>query len=137
MTLPFRQMAILLARFGLSAGYLSAVADRFGAWGRPGTPGVVWGDFQHFVTQIEAMGIKATALAAILAWLTTVLEAGFGLSLLVGLRTRTMGFGSGCLLLASAVMTALTPAGIHAILTSSVLSAAGASMLLATKADEI
>ena len=134
MTPRFHRMAVLFARFGLAAGFMSSVADRFGAWGRPGMPGVRWGDFQHFVTQIETIA-PAPSVAAALAWIVTVLEAGFGLSLLIGLRTRTMGLGSGCLLLVFAVGMALSPAGIHAVLTSSVLCAAGASMLLATTAD--
>ena len=137
MTRPLLLAAVLLARFGLSAGYLSSVADRFGAWGRPGTPGVAWGDFQRFITHIETMPLTPPGSAPFLAWLTTVLEAAFGLSLLVGLRTRTMGFGSGCLLLVFAVMLLSSSAGFHGVFTSSVLSAAGASMLLATKADEI
>jgi uncharacterized membrane protein YphA (DoxX/SURF4 family) len=137
MTRRFRQIAVLLARFGLAAGYLSSIADRFGAWGPPGTPRVMWGDFQHFVAQIEALPLAPAGSAPIWAWLTTVLEASFGLSLLVGFRARTMGFGSGCLLLLFAVAIAFSPAGIHAVLASSVLSAAGASMLLATHADEI
>lgn len=134
---PFHLMAVLLARFGLAAGYLSAIADRFGAWGRPGTPGVVWGDFQRFVTQIEAFAPTPPGVAPILAWVISVLEASLGLSLLVGIRTRTMGLVSGCLLLVFAVATTFSPAGIHAVLTSSILSAAGASMLLATRTDEV
>jgi uncharacterized membrane protein YphA (DoxX/SURF4 family) len=137
MTHPLQRAAILLARFGLSAGYLSSVADRFGAWGRPGTAGVAWGNFQRFITHIETMPLTPPGSAAVLAWLTTVLEASFGLSLLVGLRTRTMGFGSGCLLLVFAVAMLFSSAGIHGVFASSVLAAAGASMLLATKADEI
>jgi uncharacterized membrane protein YphA (DoxX/SURF4 family) len=130
-------MAILLARFGLAAGYLAAVTDRFGAWGRAGTPGVMWGDFQHYIALVDTNRLVPAGFAPIVAWGVTVLESGLGLSLLVGLRARTMGFASGCLLLAIAVATAFSPAGIHAVLMSSVLSAAGASMLLATRADEI
>jgi putative oxidoreductase len=137
MTRRFHLAAILLARFGLAAGYISAVVDRFGGWGRPGTPGVVWGDFQRFVAQIEAISFVPSSTAPILAWLVTVLESCLGLSLLVGLRTRTMGLVSGCLLLIFAVATIFSPGGVHTVLTSSVLSAAGASMLLATRADEI
>ena len=137
MTRRFDLPAILLARFGLAAGYLSAVADRFGAWGRPGTPGVVWGDFQRFVTQIETISLTPHAAAPVLAWLVTVLESSLGLSLLVGIRTRTMGLGSAFLLLVFAVAMIFSPAGIHAVLTSSVLSAAGASLLLATRAADV
>jgi hypothetical protein len=48
-----------------------------------------------------------------------------------------MGFGSGCLLLVFAVTMLFSSAGIHGVFASSVLAAAGASMLLAIKADEI
>ena len=137
MTRRFDLAAVLLARLGLAAGYLSAVADRFGAWGRSGTPGVVWGDFQRFITQVDAITLTPPGTAPVLAWLVTVLEASLGLSLLVGLRTRTMGLGSACLLLAFAVAMIFSPAGIHAVLTSSVLSAAGASMLLAARAPDV
>jgi putative oxidoreductase len=136
MTRRFDLAAVLLARVGLAAGYLSAVADRFGAWGRPGTPGVVSGDFQRFITQVEAVTLTPPGTAPILAWLVTVLESSLGLSLLIGLRTRTMGLGSACLLLAFAVAMIFSPAGIHAVFTSSVLSAAGASMLLAARAAD-
>lgn len=130
-------MAILLARFGLAAGYLGAVTDRFGAWGKAGAPGVLWGDFQHYIAKVETNPLVPSGSAPIVAWLVTLLESGLGLSLLVGLRARTMGFLSGCLLLVIAVATAVAPAGLHALLLSGVLAAAGASMLLATRADEI
>ena len=118
MTRPLQLAAVLLARFGLSAGYLSSVADRFGAWGRPGTPGVTWGEFQRFITQIETMPLVPAGAAPFLAWLTTVLEASLGLSLLVGLRTRTMGVGSACLLLVFAVMLLSSSAGFHGVFAS-------------------
>jgi uncharacterized membrane protein YphA (DoxX/SURF4 family) len=137
MTRRFDMVAILLARFGLAAGYLSAVADRFGAWGRPETPGVVWGDFQRFVAQIEANALTPPGMAAVLGWLVTVLESSFGLSLLIGLRTRTMALGSTCLLLVFALAMIFAPGGVHAVFASSVLSAAGASLLLATRAPDV
>ena len=36
-------------RMALAAGFLSAVADRFGLWGPIGTPGVSWGGFAKFL----------------------------------------------------------------------------------------
>jgi hypothetical protein len=33
-------VAAIFLRLALAAGFLSAVADRFGLWGPPGTPGV-------------------------------------------------------------------------------------------------
>ncbi len=137
MTRLFSVAALLLARFGLAASYLTAVTDRFGAWGKPGAVGVTWGDFQHFVARIETNPLVPASAAPIAAWIVTVLESMIGLSLLVGLRSRTMGLASGCLLLVIAVVTIAAPGGIHAVLASWMLAAAGASMLLATRAGEV
>ena len=42
-------------RLALAAGFLSAVADRFGLWGPPGAPNVAWGEWQPFVAQAEVV----------------------------------------------------------------------------------
>src|SRR5262249_57164882 len=42
-------VAAIFLRLALAAGFLSAVADRFGLWGPPGTPGVAWGGFDPFL----------------------------------------------------------------------------------------
>jgi len=41
-------IATLLLRIAIALAFLSAVADRFGLWGRPGKQGVSWGDLAHF-----------------------------------------------------------------------------------------
>jgi uncharacterized membrane protein YphA (DoxX/SURF4 family) len=131
----FRLFAILLTRFGLASTYLSGVADRFGAWGRPGAPNVSWGDFQHFVARIQASSIHPSAtLALVLAWLATVLDAALGLALLIGLRTKAMAFGSGVLLFVYAVAACFSPGGPHDMLAYGLLGLSGASMLLAAMA---
>src|SRR5262249_57876202 len=53
-------------RMALAAGFLSAVADRFGLWGPIGTPGVSWGGFAKFLDYT----------ATILPFLPTTLVAG-------------------------------------------------------------
>jgi uncharacterized membrane protein YphA (DoxX/SURF4 family) len=133
----FRLFAILLTRFGLASTYLSGVADRFGAWGRHGTTNVTWGDFQHYVSHLQAgMPHAPAALALVLAWGATVLEAAFGLGLLIGVRTRSLAFGSGILMLVYALATALSPGGLHDTFAYGVLGLAGASMLLAVVAGD-
>jgi uncharacterized membrane protein YphA (DoxX/SURF4 family) len=128
----FRLFAVLLTRFGLASTYLSGVADRFGAWGRHGSANVSWGDFQHYVARVQATAPHAPAwLALVLAWVATVLDSAFGLGLLIGIRTRTMAFGSGCLMLVYALATALSPGGLHEMFAYGLLGLAGASMLLA------
>src|SRR5215471_19309287 len=42
-------VAAVFLRLALAAGFLSAVADRFGLWGPAGTPGVAWGAFGPFL----------------------------------------------------------------------------------------
>jgi uncharacterized membrane protein YphA (DoxX/SURF4 family) len=128
----FRRLAILLTRLGLAAAYLSSVADRFGAWGRHGTPNVTWGDFQHFASQVAIlMPWIPKSIVPVLAWLTTVLESAIGLGLLIGVRTKIMAVGSAILLIAFGLSMAFSTVGIHAALGSSVFTAAGASLLLA------
>jgi len=133
----FRLFAVLLTRFGLASTYLSGVADRFGAWGRYGTAHVTWGDLQHYAARITAAQPNfPPALAIVLAWFTTVLEAALGLGLLIGLRTRTMAFGSGVLMLVYACATAFSSGGVHEIFAYGLLGLAGASMLLAYVAGD-
>jgi uncharacterized membrane protein YphA (DoxX/SURF4 family) len=133
----FRRFAILLTRFGLASAYLSAVADRFGAWGRHGAPNVTWGDFQHFVAQVTTLFPWASkSVALVLAWLSTVLESALGLGLLIGLRTKTLAIGSACLLIVFGLSMTFSAGGIHAAFASSVVSAAGASLLLAYVASK-
>lgn len=134
----YLRLAAFLARFALSAAFLSSIADRFGVWGRPGTPGVIWGEFQRFVAHVDnLLPMLPHGMAPAVAWLATVLESALAFSLLVGLRTRTVGLVTACLLFLFAVVTAQSPAGMHAVLTSSVLSAAGAALLLSVRADEV
>ncbi len=47
---PRIRMAALVLRWCLGVTLLSAVADRFGLWGAPGTRYASWGDWAHFVT---------------------------------------------------------------------------------------
>src|SRR4051812_50149845 len=55
-------------RMALAAGFLSAVADRFGLWGPIGTPGVSWGGFAKFLDYTGTL----------LPFLPTTLVAGAG-----------------------------------------------------------
>jgi len=87
-------------RLSLAASFLSAVADRFGMWGKPGEPNVSSGDFGHFVVLTERLtSILPLALGPSMAWIATVAEIVLGLALLVGWRTRAAAFLSGSLLL--------------------------------------
>jgi uncharacterized membrane protein YphA (DoxX/SURF4 family) len=133
----FRLFAVLLARLGLASTLISNVADRFGAWGRAGTPNVSWGDFQHFVARVQTIFPSApAALALVMAWSATVLDAALGLGLFLGIRTRTMAFASGILFLVYAIATAVSPVGLHGTFGYGLLGLSGASMLLAIVVDD-
>jgi hypothetical protein len=63
----------VLARAALAAGFLSAVADRFGLWGARGTGDVGWGDASVFGAASAALLLalvpdRAFALSAVPAF---------------------------------------------------------------------
>jgi uncharacterized membrane protein YphA (DoxX/SURF4 family) len=118
-------------RMALAAGFLSAVADRFGLWGPIGTPGVSWGGFARFVDYTATLlPFLPTPLVAVAGCAATVTEIALGVALLVGVRVRLAALASGVLLLtfAIAMTTALGP---EAPLSYSVWTAAAGAFLLA------
>ena len=54
-------------RVSIAVGFLSAVADRFGLWGPPGTPGVSWGAWEPFLTYVAKLNWFPPALAIVVA----------------------------------------------------------------------
>src|SRR3954447_24264190 len=118
-------------RMALAAGFLSAVADRFGLWGPIGTPGVSWGGFAKFLDYTATLlPFLPTKLVAVAGWAATAAETLLGVALLAGVRVRLAALASGVLLLtfAVAMTTALGP---EAPLSYSVWTAAAGAFLLA------
>ena len=124
--------AAFALRLALAAGFLSAVADRFGLWGKSGAPGIAWGDWSHFISYtaklnwflphqlIQPVGILATLLETILA-----------VGLLAGFWLRHFALAScGLLLLFALSMTVAI--GIKPPLDYSVYTAAAGAALLGT-----
>ena len=123
-------------RLGLAAGFLSAVADRFGLWGSPGAPNVDWGEWSAFVDYVATLNWFALApFIPALVWAATFAETLFALGLLVGWRLRWFALASGLLLLSFAV-TMTIALGVKAPLDSSVFAAAGGAFLLAAIATD-
>ena len=122
-------------RLALGISFLSAVADRFGLWGFYGEPNVAWGNYARFVAYTAKLNwFLPAAMIPALAIIATGAETLFGLLLVLGWKTRTIAFLSGVLLTIFAL--AMTMAlGIKAPLDSSVFSAAGGALLLATSAN--
>src|SRR5215470_16649002 len=91
-------------RMALAAGFLSAVADRFGLWGPIGTPGVSWGGFAKFLDYTATiLPYLSTTLVAVAGWASTVAETLLGVALLAGVRVRLAALASGVLLLTFAI----------------------------------
>jgi len=123
-------LSALALRLALAASFLSAVADRFGMWGKSGEPRVSWGDFAHFVAYTKRLtSIVPQHLGPSIAWIATVAEIVFALALVVGWQTRAAAFLSGSLLLLFALAMAFS-LGIKAPLDFSVFSAATGAFLL-------
>ncbi len=123
-------------RLTLAAGFLAAVADRFGLWGPPGASNVAWGDWQSFVEYVAILNWFAPApLIPALARAATLAETLFALGLLVGWRLRWFALASGLLLLSFA-LTMTIALGVKAPLDFSVFAAAGGAFLLAAIATD-
>jgi thiosulfate dehydrogenase (quinone) large subunit len=121
----------LFLRIALAAAFLSAVADRFGIWGRPGTPGVAWGNFATFEAYTALLNwFLPHSLIPALAWFDTALEILLGVLLLLGLATRATSMLSGVLLLLFALAMTFST-GLESALSYSVFSASAGAFLLA------
>ena len=94
-TLTSERVAILYARFALGAAFLSAVADRFGLWGKYGG----WGTFANFMKYTaEVNSFMPAFIIPFLAWSATIFETAFGIALILGLWVRWSAMGSAILL---------------------------------------
>jgi putative oxidoreductase len=118
-------------RVALAAGFLSAVADRFGLWGPAGAPNVAWGAWQPFVDYVAKLTWFAPpASTPILAWAATAAEVVLAVGLLIGCQLRWFALAAGLLLLSFAITMTLALGG-KAPLDFSVFAAAGGAFLLA------
>lgn len=126
------EAASLFLRVALAAGFLSAVADRFGLWGPAGTPGVAWGGFDAFLAYTGTLlWYLPRGLVTAAGWAATVAEAALGVGLLIGVRLPAVALASGLLLVSFAL--AMTIAlGPETPLSYSVWSAAAGAFVLAT-----
>jgi uncharacterized membrane protein YphA (DoxX/SURF4 family) len=122
--------ATIFARVALAAGFLSAVADRFGLWGEAGTNQVGWGNFETFSQYVQTLAPYLPAkLVNAAAWATTVVEVLLGVALLLGVKTRWAALGSAVVLVVFAVSMFIF-AGFETPLSASVFTAAAAALLL-------
>ena len=87
------RVALAGLRLALGTAFLSAVASRFGLWGRLGGD---WAGFLKYAAQVN--WFLPAFLIPTVAVVSTALELTFGCLLLVGWRVRWTAFGSAGLL---------------------------------------
>jgi len=121
------RLAILYARIALGAAFLSAVANRFGLWGKYGG----WGNFTnftHYTAQVNSF--MPAFIIPFLAWAATAAELSLGIGLILGLWPRWVAFGAATLLFLFGTAMAIS-FGIKSPLDYSVFSASAGAVLLA------
>src|SRR6202161_4441727 len=79
-TSALERFAVIYARVALGAAFLSAVADRFGLWGKYGG----WGNFATF-TQYTAQvnSFMPASMIPFLAWAATAADLSLGIALII------------------------------------------------------
>ena len=117
----------LFLRIAIAMGFLSAVADRFGLWGKEVS---VWGNWDSFLdyTKIINPWLPVSLIPAIGVVATTA-EILFALCLLVGYKTELFARLSGLLLLLFALSMTFS-LGIKGALDFSVYSASAGAFAL-------
>ncbi|MEV0672645.1 hypothetical protein [Mycobacterium sp. NPDC050441] len=127
--------ATVFARLALAAAFLSAVADRFGLWGPPGTPNVGWGNFESFTAYV---GVLAPYLSGVwldlTVWLATIAEIILAVGLLLGVALRWVSFASAATLIVFG-LSMFFFAGFETPFSASVFTAAAAALLLGLAPD--
>ena len=129
------QIARICLRVCLSAGFLSAIADRFGLYGPPGTAGVSWGDWAHFLQFVAYLNsFMPKALIPTIGVVETVIEFTLAVALLVGVYQRIVAWASAALLMSFAATMSIA-LGIRAPLGYGVFTAVGGALLLGAVAS--
>lgn len=118
-------------RLALAVTMLSAVADRFGFWGKNSAWGN-WANFEKYTAQLTFF--LPAALSKMAAYTATFLEILLPVLLLFGFKLRWTAMATGVLLLLFALSMSIA-LGIKAPLDYSVWIGSAAAFLLATQSQ--
>ncbi|WBV60046.1 DoxX family protein [Chryseobacterium camelliae] len=119
----------LFLRIAISVTMLSAVADRFGFWGKNSAWGN-WGSFEKYTQQLTFF--LPESLGNFSAYAATFLEILFPLLLILGFKTKIAAYGTGFLLLIFALSMTMA-LGVKAPLDYSVWIGSASAFLLAVQ----
>ncbi|MCX8525420.1 DoxX family membrane protein [Chryseobacterium formosus] len=114
----------LFLRLAISVAMLSAVADRFGFWGKNSA----WENFENYTKQLTFF--LPESLSVFSAYSATFLEILFPFMLILGFKTKIASYGIGFLLLIFALSMTVS-LGVKAPLDYSVWIGSAAAFLLA------
>ncbi|WP_446221814.1 hypothetical protein ACTWPB_18250 [Nocardia sp. IBHARD005] len=125
---------VIATRVALGLLLAGSVADRFGIFGGPGSPGVSWGSYAEFLdytrTLLPAFAGDAAPIAAAVA---TVAEGVLGLALIFAVRPRITAAATAALFTMFAVAMA-TSVGFAATADYAVPVMIGGALLVSTAA---
>jgi thiosulfate dehydrogenase (quinone) large subunit len=97
MNTPGQKITEWFLRIALSAGFLSAVADRFGLWDKKVA---AWGNWDSYITYTHTLiPFLSDSMVQFAGIAGTFLEVLFGIGLLTNYKTPLFAKGSGVLLL--------------------------------------
>lgn len=117
----------LFLRLAISVGFLSAVADRFGIWGKEVS---VWGNWENFLSYTQMINPWVpNALIPTIGILATAAEIVFAIFLIIGFKTELFAKLSGFLLLIFALSMTFST-GIKGAFDFSVFSASAGAFAL-------
>jgi putative oxidoreductase len=125
----YQGLATILLRFALAAGLLSAVGSRLSLWGSHSSG---WASFLDYTKSINSYA--PASLIPFLAIMSTILETGFAILLLIGYKTRWAALGISLLTLIFALAMAYS-FGLKEPLDYSVFAFSASAFLLSTMPD--
>ena len=122
----YQDIAILLLRIALAAGFFSAVASRLSLWGSHSSG---WQGFLTYTGEVNSFAPKS--IIPFLAVTSTILETMIAVALLVGYKTRQAALSAALLTLFFALAMSVS-FGIKEPLDYSVFAVCTSAFLLAT-----
>ncbi len=125
----YQGFATILLRFALAAGFLSAVGSRLSLLGSHSSG---WASFMEYTKSVNSFAPKS--LIPFLAVMSTILETGFAILLLIGYKIRWASVGSSILTLLFALTMAYS-FGLKEPLDYSVFAFSASAFLLSTMRD--